>query len=444
MHVLCVGISHKTASVELRERIAMNEAAAAEALRELAELFDGSELAILSTCNRTEIYAARPLHGHPRAEEVVSYLADRFEVTEGELASVCYHHDNERAVRHLMRVASGLDSMVLGEEQVLGQVRTTYRMAQDAGTVGPVLHHLFQATLSIGKRVRSETALSAGRTSVSAVAVDFARHLFQSFADKTVLTLGAGKMTELTLRHFSELKPGRVMICNRTAARAEDLADRFGGTAVAYEALDEHLIEADVVISSTGAKQPIVDAARFRPLLKRRRFRPIFIIDIAVPRDFDPAVRELAGVYLYDLDDLQKTLAEHAGARGGEVSAAESLVEPAVAACYAAIQTDDFSELIKRLRQKLQTIGSAESQRTINKLLGPAGEATDAQRVRDLIDEHTHRLINKILHRPLNALGRDTSGPEAAMFATALRRLFELDDHAEAAPESEPAKRAEP
>ena len=430
MHLLCVGLSHRTAPVELRERVAMDADAARAALAELADRYPHAELAILSTCNRTEFYIARPLHGHPRVDEVIDYLAARRGLDGERLRAAVYHHDNERAIDHLHRVACGLESMVIGEHQILGQVRGAYELARGAGTAGKALHAIMQSAIAAGKRARSETGIAAGRTSVSAVAVDFARHLFGRFDDKTVLTIGAGKMTELTLRHFLDLRPDRLLVCNRSLDRAERLAARHGGEAVGFERLADHLVEADVVISSTGAAEPIVDRKMFKPLVKRRRFRPLFVIDIALPRDFDAAVGELDSVYLYNMDDLQAAIADQIAQRGREVEACEAIIAPSVEACYTAIQREDFGGLIRRLRERLHEIGEAESRRTLNKLrplvgdeAAEVGEAEDARRI---IDEHTRRLVNKILHRPIRELGRGRS-TQAAMYATALRRLFELD-----------------
>jgi len=422
MHIVCVGLSHRTAPVELRERVALGSDEVAAALRELRSRYGATELALLSTCNRTELYMARPLHGHPRVSEAIAWLAERSGLDDAALAPVTYHHDNEKAVRHLMRVASGLDSMVVGETQVLGQIKRAYELAQEAEAIGAVLHEVFRAALSTAKRVRRETGIDTGRTSVASVAVDFARHLFHEFADKTIAAIGVNEMTKLALRQFAALSPRRIVVCNRTASAGEALAARFGGEAVGLDRLDELLIEADVVISSTGAAAPIVTAERFRGLLRRRRFRPIFVIDIAVPRDFEPAVGDLANVYLYDMDDLQRAIADQMAARNGQVSACDALIEQAVAACYTAIQTEDYAELIRTLRQRLHEFGELEQQRTLGKLRQAADE-TARQRV---LTEHTHRLVQKILHRPLSALGRGDA-VEAAMYATALRRLFELD-----------------
>lgn len=422
MHILCVGISHRTAPVELRERVAMGREAAASLLRGMRSTWPAAEMALLSTCNRTEFYIARPLHGHPRVEEVVARWAQARGAEETRLAAAAYHHDNERAIRHVMRVACGLDSMVLGEHQVLGQVRETYEMAQRAGTVGRVLHKMFQTTLATAKQVRTETGIGQGRTSVSSVAVDFARHLFSHFDDKTLLVIGAGKMTELTLGHFAHLNPGRVLVCNRSLDKAHELAAKFGGQAAPFGDLSRLLTEADLVISSTGADRPIVTEAMFRPIARQRRFRPLFLIDIAVPRDIEPAVGGLPNVYLYDMDDLQQAIADQMAGRGEHAAACEAMVEVESTSLYQAIQTSDYAGLIQKLRQQLHDLGQEETQRTLNKLR--SADSAEAQR---LLEEHTQRLVNKLLHRPLSAIGR-SDAVEAAMNATALRRLFNLDE----------------
>ncbi len=435
MHILCVGISHHTAGVELRERIAYSPGELPSVLTGLQQLFPHAELAMLFTCNRTELYVARPLHGHPRVEELIGYLADKAGVAAEQIGSAVYHHDNERAIRHLLRVAGSLDSMVVGEAQILGQVKQAYRAAQQAGTVGKVLHEVFQAALKTAKRIRTETGIGAGRMSISSVAVDFARHLFSRLDDKTVVCVGAGKMAELTVQHFLELRPRSLLVTNRSFRKAEQLATRLGGHPVAFDSLDDHLVEADVVISSTGAQWPVVTAEWFRPLLRRRRFRPLFIIDIAVPRDFEPDVGQMANVYLYNVDALQAALAEGASHRNGQIAACEQIVEQTVAETYATIQNQDFAALIRQLRDQLHDIGRSENSRTRRRI-----SQGDSEEVDKLIEEHTHRVVNKILHRPVSELGRETSS-RAAMYATALRRLFDLDsaDH-----EDEPERRSMP
>lgn len=427
MNITCLGISHKTADVALRERIAMNDDAVRAAIADAKAHWSSAECVIVSTCNRTELYLAAPREQRPDAAAVLDWLAARAGIDAAALAEATVHLENDRAIDHLMRVAAGLDSMVIGEDQILSQVKTAYDTAVDAGGVGRVMHHLMQTAIAAGKRVRTETDVGAGRTSVASVAVEFAQNLFAGFSDKTVLTLGAGKMVELTLRHFAALSPQRTLVCNRTAEKAADLANRFDATAVPFETLADHLVEADVVISSTGAADPIVTAAAYKTVLKKRRFRPAFLIDIAVPRDIEPAVGDLANVYLYNLDDLQQAIAEQMAMRNGQVSACEAIIAGASAEAHRAIQTHDVADIIRELRQQLQTIGEAETQRTLNKLSEKVPETVERERIEKAIAEHTHRLVNKILHRPLNTLSKGEA-TDATRHAAALRKLFELDE----------------
>lgn len=429
MHLVCVGISHHTAPVELREKLAMDRAQVEAALGRLRGQHPQAELAILSTCNRTEVYAARPLHGRPRPEDVLTYWCDQHHIAPEQLADAVYHYDNERAIRHLFRVTSGLDSMVIGEYQIVSQVKAAYDAAQQAQTAGKTIHRMFQLALATGKRVRSETSLGEGRWSVAGIAVQFVQRLFDSLADKTVLAIGAGKMIELTLKHFNELRRGQliaparpVLVCNRSGERAEQLAAKVGGRVVPFDALDEHLVEADVVISCTAAREHIVTAARFKPLVKKRRFRPLFMLDLAVPRDIEPAVADFANVYLYDLDDLQEAAAATMAERRSELEQCEQMIERAVGECYALVQSGDVNELIRRLREQLHEIGTQESQRTLGRLTSAPAEQRG-----EILEEFTQRLINKILHKPVSALHKGDS-KEAGLYAAALRRLFELED----------------
>ena len=404
----------------LREQVAMTGDAVAAALSELANEHPEAELAIISTCNRTEIYVARPLHGHPRTDQLIDWLVQRHPTTT-DLRENLYHYDNERAIRHLFRVASGLDSMVIGEHQIVGQVKTAYDSAIAAETAKRSLHRMFQMALATSKHVRQQTGLGDGRSSIGGAAVEYASHLFDSMENKTVLVIGAGQMAELTAQQFVETRPKQLLVVNRTAERAQTLAEKLQGQAMAWEELDDALAQADVVVSSTGATDPIITAKPFRKIHRKRKYRPLFMIDLAVPRDIDPAVGDLANVYRYDLDDLQTALAEQMDERRGAIGQAECVVEQAVGECYALVQTGDMSEMVRRLRCRMQNTAEAETQRTLRRLA-----AADPGEFEKLLDEHSHRLINKILHRPLSELGKGDSR-QAAMYATALRRLFELD-----------------
>jgi glutamyl-tRNA reductase len=421
MHVLCVGISHHTAPVAVREKLAAIGRDAAGLLRRLRAEYDHSEFALLSTCNRVEFYIARPLHGHPRVQQVARFIAEHSRLDPSELAPCLYHHDNEQAVSHLFRVASGLDSMVLGEHQIVTQIKQAYEQAQQVQTCGKTLHQVFQAALATSKQVRTTTGIGAGRLSVASAAVDFASHLFEDVRQKTVVTIGAGKMAELTLQHFMAQEPHQLHVANRSIAAAEELAARYGGQAHGLDALDDLLTAADIVISSTAAAEPIATARRVRQLVSARSLRPLFIIDIALPRDFEPAVANLANVYLYNLDDLQRVVAETQTLRNGEVDKARAVVEQAVATCYAQVQSEDFGDLVRELRRRMGDMAAAEAERAGNRLNGATPE--DQQRI---IEELAERLVNKMLHKPLSALGRGTA-QQAALHAAALRRVFDLD-----------------
>lgn len=421
MHILCIGISHHTAPVALRERLAVTRAELGELLIDLRDRYANTELAILSTCNRTELYIARPLHGHPRIEQVIDELAARSGATRDEVMPAIYHYDNERAIRHLYRVTAGLDSMVVGESQIVAQVKEAYDSAQAAETAGKAVHRMFQMALATSKLVRSKTGVGDGRVSVASVAVEFASHLFETLTGKTVLAIGAGEMTELAIRHFRADGAAEPIITSRTAEHAKDLVRRTGGRAEPFDQLDDLLIDADVVISSTGATKPIVPTKRLKIAMKRRKYRPLFIIDLAVPRDFEPSAGDLANTYLFNLDDLQRVATENQAERATQLSEAEVIVEQAVGETYALVQTGDVSDLIRRLRRQMHNLGSEESARTIRKLLNAPEDHYER-----ILEEHTHRLINKILHRPVTELARGGS-KQAALYATALRRLFDAE-----------------
>src|SRR5215213_6473020 len=290
--LLLLGLNHATAPLGVREKLAFTPEQRTAALAALRQRYDGIEAVLLSTCNRVELYAARAVHGHPRPEEMVDFLASLRSIPAADFRQHLYHKAETGVVEHLFTVASSLDSMVVGETQILGQVREAYDAARDAGATGPVLNPLFQRAAAVGKQVMTETSIAEGRLSVASVAVDYARRIFDHFNDKTVLCIGAGKMTQLVARGFAGLKPKRLLCCNRDPAKAQRLAEPFGGEAVPFERLDEHLIAADVVVSSTGSSHPIITRARFETLLKQRRYRPIFLIDIAMPRDVEPSVGE--------------------------------------------------------------------------------------------------------------------------------------------------------
>lgn len=324
MAFLALGINHKTASVDLREKVAFNPETLGSALREARDSSGLSELAILSTCNRTEFYGELSVAD---SQALLEWLGKHHNIPLSEIQSCIYQYQNEEAVRHMMRVASGLDSMVLGEPQILGQMKTAYSQAVSAGTLGANLERLFQSTFSAAKQVRTETAIGANAVSVGFAAVLLARQIFSDLAESSALLIGAGEMIELVGKHLQEQGLKRITIANRTVARAQELANELGGHAITLEEIPETLSHVDIVISSTAAPLPIIGKGMVESAFKKRRHRPIFMVDIAVPRDIEAEVADLRDVYLYTVDDLQSVIEENIRSRKVAAEAAEEIVQ---------------------------------------------------------------------------------------------------------------------
>jgi glutamyl-tRNA reductase len=407
----------------VRERLAFNARQQSEAVAKFRQQFDACELVLLSTCNRVEFYTARATHGHPREEELIRFLSDFHSVPASEFTSHLYHRSDREVIQHLFHVASSLDSMVLGETQILGQVRDAYETCKSLASVGPMLNPLFQRAIAVGKEVMHETALNEGRLSVASVAVDYARRIFDHFNDKTVLCIGAGKMATLVLQNFAALRPGRLLICNRDPGKAEALATRFGGTQVPFENLSEHLVAADIVITSTGAAHPIITRQQFDGLRKRRRYRPIFLIDIAVPRDIEASVGDADGVYLYNLDDLQQVVSQTQSQRTEALGSARAIVARHIELFIASHRQRELGPAIHRLYSRYHAIAQEELARTLNKLPN-ISEAEKAH-----LEDLARRIVNKLLHDPVQQLrhsGADHAS--AAPYLHALEKLFQLGD----------------
>jgi len=420
--LVLVGLNHTTAPLAVRERLAFPGPRQQAALEALRDRFPSAEVVLVSTCNRVELYAAREVHAHPRAEELVAFLADFHQVPAAEFEAHLYTKADRDALTHLFQVASSMDSMVLGETQILGQVREAYDLACRMRTAGPTLNPVFQRAIAVGKQVTRETALTEGRVSVASVAVNYARQIFDHFDDKTVLTIGAGKMTTLALTNFAALRPGRLLVCNRDPAKAAALALRFDGESVPFERLGDHLVAADIVISSTGATQPIITRAQVERLLRSRRYRPMFLIDIALPRDVEAAVGGLENVYLYNLDDLQQVVAATHTGRAGAVAAAGRIVEQQVTEFIAWQRQREMGPVIDQLYKRAQAIAAEEVARTLNKL----GAASPAERAH--MEDLARRIVNKLLHDPVRTL-RDAADSHGAgaQYLHALERLFRLE-----------------
>ena len=414
MSILLVGVNHKTAPVEIRERLAFNDEACANGLRHLVDGDVVREGLIVSTCNRVEILSATPSDQVEfGAGRLTQFLDTSGRLPTGFLDKHLYRHTNEDAVRHLFRVASSLDSMVVGEPQVLGQVRHAYSLAVEAGTAGRVLNRLVHHTFRVAKRVRNETGIAANAVSISYMAVELGKKIFDSLKGSTVMLIGAGEMAELSARHLVNAGASRVIIANRTEESARKIADEFGGTIISLEQLDQFLGEADMVICSTGAPTYVLTAEQTRKALERRRNRPTCLIDISVPRNIDPQVGNIPNVFLFDIDDLESVITSNIREREREAERAELIVQSEVMQFQQTLRLMDVGPTIGALREKLQDVARAEMARQ-RKKLGPLTKDQEAA-----VESLLMSTVNKISHPILNQMRRfyETSEPDAAQAA---------------------------
>jgi len=417
IELVVLGVSHRTAPVALRERLTVVPEQADAMLRDLAALQGVREAALLSTCNRVEVYAVT---GDREAalRALAAELARRGGIPEIELDPHLYSREQDAAVHHLFRVASSLDSLVVGEPQILGQVKSTHDAARRVGTAGPVLNDCFERAFRVARRVRRETAIARNPVSVSSVAVVLARQVFENFEGKGVLVLGAGKMSDLAARAL-RAHGARITITNRTQARAEELAARFEAAVHPWEDLPGALLVADIVIASTGARTPVLSRDLLGRVQRARRRRPLFLIDIAVPRDVEPAAAELEGVYLYDIDDLQKIAAEHRQERQGEAAEAEAIVEQELGRFIQAFKGRQLGPTVTALRARVLGLAKAEAEKLC------AAMPHLGERERRAILAFADNLAKKLLHAPQMALKKDAGDPLSLVLA--VQRLFELE-----------------
>ncbi|QBS38027.1 glutamyl-tRNA reductase [Thermaerobacter sp. FW80] len=424
MGVILVGMNHRTAPVAVRERLAVDAEAATSALRELVALPAVDEVVLLSTCNRVEVYAAAEHHGQG-IRQVQETLARWAGMEREQLEAYLYLREDAAAARHLFRVAAGLDSMVLGESQILGQVRDAYHAAASAGTCGKVLHGLFQQALAAGKRARTETAIGQHAVSVSYVAVELARKVFGKLEGRAVLLVGAGETAELAARSLAEDGGCRLVVANRTVERGRQLAAAYGGRALPLERLAEALVECDVVIASTGSARPLITAAMVREAMRRRRGRPLLLVDIAVPRDVEAAAGRLDGVFLYDIDDLEAVVEANLRLRREEASRVEAMLDEEVRQFEGWLQSLNVVPLIRSLREKAEAMRRQELERALRKL------PHLSERDRQVIDGLTRLIVNKLLNDPMVRLKEAVAGGRGPVYLEeAFTELFALDEPA--------------
>ncbi len=424
MKLQMVGCSHHRSGVDLRQRLAFTPAQASEALDAIRSQFPEAEAVLLSTCNRVEVYTAAEdaLHA-PSHQAVAEFLARFHGLKVYEFFDDLFERTGEDAVRHLFTVAASLDSMVVGEPQILSQVKQAYQLAADRNSAGPLTHAVFQAALKVARRVASETSINQKRVSIPSVAVaDFARRIFERFDDKRVLVIGAGEMAEETLRYLQDEGATSVTVVNRSFDRASELAARWRGSAEPWERLLDRLTEADLVVSATGATQPIVTREAFRRIERERYQRPLFVLDLAIPRDFEAAVGDCLGVYLYSLDDLADACERNRRERDQELPAALAIVEQEAAQFMTDLYHRATGPIIKRLKQGWQQPKDEELRRLYNKL--PELDDRSRAEIRQSFD----RLVNKLLHPPLASLRDEARHGFPHALVEALKRLFQLKD----------------
>jgi glutamyl-tRNA reductase len=417
-----VGISWRTAPVAVREKLAFRDDEVAPTLRAITGALPVAEALLISTCNRVEVYGVAK-SGHDATGPVRRFITEARSLTPAAVADVLYDRRGGEAVRHAFRVASALDSLVLGEAQILGQLKAAYGVAREAGTSGPVLGRCLERAFGAAKRVRTETAIARGAANVSTVAVELAGRVFRDLAGKSVLVVGAGKMSTLAARHLFAQGAQRIVVTNRSPEKAEALAAEIDGTARPWEELAALLGEADVVISSTGAREPILTRALFKRVIKARRYRPIIVIDIAVPRDADPAINDFDGVYLYDIDDLEKVVAANLAERAKAAEQASRIVEHEATQFERWLRTQGVVPTIRALRERFAQVADAELQKTLDALA--RREHSTAQQ-REAIQRLVTLVVNKLLHQPTTALREAATPDEAALRAEVLCELFGL------------------
>lgn len=424
MNLLVLYCSHQTTPLAIREQLAFSTRESLQkAYAELQSRFPGSEAVILSTCNRVELYL---VSSEEETEEtktrLAQFLSEFHRVPQDEFVGELLAASGSEAVWHLFEVISSLDSMVLGEPQIVNQVRQAYREAEEFGACGSLIHALFQSAIRVSSRVRTETRLAEGRVSIASVAVgDFAKSIFDNFSDKLVLIVGAGEMAEETLRYLKDEGIRDIVVVNRSPDRAERLAGQWGGKAESWQTLDHWLGRADVIVSTTGADKPIVDAARFRKARRGANGRPAFILDLGAPRDFDSSVGELDDVFLYDIDSLKRTCEEHRDARVREIDHAREIVSEELRRFMADFHHRASGDVVARLMEDWHGISKEELERLFNKL--PHLTVKD----REAVERTVERIVNKLLHPPLTVLKDESQDGTPHGLISALKRLFRLD-----------------
>jgi glutamyl-tRNA reductase len=420
MNIVVVGLSHKTANVEIREKLAFSPTQMEKPLQALLALDGITEGVIVSTCNRVEIYVTtRDIAGG--IARVKRFLADYHNFPLDTLEQHVYALHGEDAIRHVFRVASSLDSMVVGEPQILGQIKTSYGYAAEYRSSGIILNRFLHKAFSVAKRVRTETKIASSAVSVAFAAVELAKKIFSDLSDKTVMLIGAGEMCELAAKHFLNSGVRGLMVTNRTFERAEKLAEEFDGKAVRFDDLFDQLHKADIILSSTGAPHTIIGAGDLEEVMRRRRQKPMFFIDIAIPRDIDPGVNDVENVYLFTVDDLQEVVASNLQQRKEEANKAESIVNEEIGQFFKWLSSLEVTPTIIALRNRFDEIRKAELEKT---LAGWKDIPPDGQK---RLEALTNAIMNKLLHPPTTLIKQAGQGGRTDLYVDAVRALYGLE-----------------
>ncbi len=421
MKLLLAGISHKTAPVDVREKVAIPEGAIPEALRRLQQC-GATEAVVLSTCNRVEIAVTIPDHGDPSAL-LREFLASQSSSANG-IESHLYRHEHRDAIHHLFRVAASLDSMVVGEPQILGQLKAAYALAKAEGSVGGLLENVLTRAFSVAKRVRSETGIGQMAVSVSYAAVELARKIFGSLRGHSVMIIGSGKMGELAAKHLHRSGADRIFVTNRTRARAEEMAKIFSGRVVEYTSFLQTLPDIDIVIASSGAPHYILTRDDMQRVIAARRNKPMFLIDIAVPRNIEPSVNEIEGAFLYDVDDLEGVVSSNIREREHQAREAEAIVSEEVERMLARLRIEEITPTIVGLQEQFEEIRAAEVMRALRRL--PSLTPEQREQVEAQIQALSRSIVNKIAHGPISELRNHAGNPDGTHVIDAIRKVFHL------------------
>lgn len=433
MNLIALGINHNSAAVEVRERVAFAPEQVGEALSDACEQGQVEEVVILSTCNRTEIYAIVPegTLAVDKALQLIDWMANYHHLSVDELRESAYHFESEQALHHIIQVASGLDSMVLGEPQIFGQLKSAYAVAGEAGTVGGELGRLFQRVFSVAKRVRTDTAIGENPVSVAYAAVDLARHIFSDLNKCNALLVGAGETIELVARHLIEAGVSGIVIANRTLGRARELAQKFGAEAVLLAEIPEQLLDADIVITSTASQLPILGKGAVEQALKARRHRPVLMVDIAVPRDIEAQVGDLRDVYLYSVDDLREIVEQNMRSRHQEARKADEIIAEGVRVCVDEVRRLASVDVVKDYRRLAEEMRELELQRALRAL----ARGEDPQKIAAQL---ARAITNKLIHAPTAGLKQASAEGRQDLLAHACKLLGIEAGHT--APQQEPER----